>query len=206
MLSSSLILNGQVQPWFLLAVSSLLSSSEPSSPRGKFSNSPRAPFLLVRSRVLPRHWFSHSSLVISHWFLHRKMHVLHLILTFSGGTQRYWTCLFVFCWLLPTWPLACALVCWGRFVLLKGLLGQRISHSSSSRSCFVVHVHLPSAFVYSVVQHSPCLETRNLLETYQYRSVSPWLLLSLPCSAAVHGPWLCLPCCCCSPPPSALLP
>ena len=157
MLSSSLILNGQVQPWFLLAVFSLLSSSEPSSPRGKFSNSPRAPFLLVRSRVLPRHWFSHSSLVISHWFLHRKMHVLHLILTFSGGTQRYWTCLFVFCWLLPTWPLACALVCWGRFVLLNGLLEQRIWHSSTSCSrsyctrsfAFSIRVQSRSAFTVS---------------------------------------------------------
>ena len=195
MLSSSLILNGQVQPRFLLAVSSLPSSSEPSLPGGKFLNSPRAPFLLVRSRVLPRHRFSHSSLVISHWFLHRKMHVLHLILTFfrwHSAIRDVGTCLFVLCWLVSTRPLACALVCWGRFVLLNGLLGQRISHSSGSRSCFVVHVHLPSAFVYSVVQHSPCLETRNFVETYQYRSVSPWLLLSLPCSAAVHGPWPCL--------------
>jgi hypothetical protein len=161
-------------------------------------NSPRAPFLLVRSRVLPRHWFSHSSLVISHWFLHRKMHVLHLILTFSGGTQlqRYWTCLFVFCWLLPAWPLACALVCGGRFVLLNGLLSNIFHVHRYLVLVLIVHLHSPSAFASSVVQHSPCLETRNILETNQYRSVSPWLWLSLPCPAAVPGPWPCLPCCC----------
>ena len=61
LLSSSLILDGQMQLSYLLAVSSLPSSSEPSSPGGKFLNSPRASFLLDRSRVLPRHWFSYSS-------------------------------------------------------------------------------------------------------------------------------------------------
>ena len=51
-----------------------------------------------------------------------------------------------------------------------------------------VHIHSPSAFASSLVQHSPCLETRNIEETNQCRSVSPWLWLSLRCAAG--GPWL----------------
>ena len=52
--------------------------------------------------------------------------------------------------------------------------------------------------VSDLIQHSPCLETRNLEETNQCDCVSPWLWLSLPCPASVHAPWLWLPCCCSS--------
>ena len=65
--------------------------------------------------------------------------------------------MFVFCWLLSTRPLACALVCLGRFVLLNGLLEQRISHSSISGSrsyctrsfAFSIRVQSRSAFTVS---------------------------------------------------------
>jgi hypothetical protein len=55
----------------------------------------------------------------------------------------------------------------------------------------VVHFHFPSAFVYSLqyslVQHALCLKTRNIEETNQCRSVSPWLWLSLLVLLAAPG-------------------
>ena len=35
---------------------------------------------------------------------------------------------------------------------------------------------------YSLVKHAPCLKTRNIEETTQCRSVSPWMFLSFHCA------------------------
>ena len=60
---------------------------------------------------------------------------------------------------------------------------------------FSFSLFIRPVFESSLRQHSPCLETRNIAETNQYHSVSPWLCLFLPCPAAVHAPWPRLPCC-----------
>jgi hypothetical protein len=76
------------------------------------------------------------------------------------------------------------------------------SRSSGSRSrSRCMYTFIRPVFKSSLLQHSPCLETRNLLETNQYRSVSPCLWLSLPCPAAMHG----APAAGCACPAAALL-
>ena len=162
----------------------------------------------ARSPVLPGHCFPH-------YFLHQKMRVFasdSRVLQVTSPREA--TCFNISGCLVCSSPLS---NCSGP----RRAHVRRLSRASKSRSKLVVLVLVLVSFmlfllytfirlqhsctgVYNLVQHSPCLETRNVLETYQYRSVSSWLWLFLPCHAAVHGPWPCLHYCCC-PPPSALL-
>ena len=134
--------------------------------------------------------------------MHVQCHVLHVIVTFFRWHSVIRDLLFrpllardrigVTPCLCPRHlgPIRCPQ--WSSFTFV----GTRSPSSSSRSRC--TYMFIRPVFGSNLVQHSPCLETRNLEETTQCDCVSPWLLLSLLCPVAVHAPWLWLPCCCSS--------